>query len=152
MAKPVFRLGVSIDKSTWNALLKTEEFKGIETFDFIIDNTQPSIWLCFVADDHGIVHRVHDVTTKNGGLPMKWAGEWRESAELFNAYFRAAVAVEKAEQRMRGTEQTQAVSSSTGLEAAKKDLDETKARFEATLRRDARVKGKDVLRLGAGHG
>lgn len=139
MAKPIFRLGVSVDKDTWEILLEADRFRGIEIFDFIIDTSQPSIWLCFVAEDHETVHRLHDITTKAGGLPMKWAGERRESAELFNSYFRAAVAVAKAEQRVQGMGPDESSTLNAGLETVKKELEDAKARFESALESDART-------------
>lgn len=138
MAKPIFRLGVPVGKDTWEVLLEAERFKGVEILDFIIETGQPSIWLCFVAEDHETVHRLHNITTKAGGLPMKWAGEWRESAELFHIYFRAAVAVAKAEQHVQGMEPDESSALSVGLETAKKALDDAKARFESALKSDAR--------------
>lgn len=137
-AKPVFRLGVSVGKDTWEILLEAERFRGVEILDFIIDTSQPSIWLCFVAEDHETAHRLHDITTKAGGLPMKWVGEWRESAELFNSYFRAAVAAAKAEQRAQRMGPDESPALSVGLETAKKELDDARARFESALKSNAR--------------
>jgi hypothetical protein len=143
MAKPVFRIGVPVDKEAWEILLQAERFEGIEALDFIVDTSQSSIWLCFVAEDHKTVHRLQDITTKAGGLPIKWAGERRESAELFNSYFRAAVAVAKAEQRIQGTGPDESPTLSIGLETAKKELEDARARFESALKSDARGEAED---------
>jgi hypothetical protein len=135
MAKPIFRLGVPVDKDTWEILLETERFRGVEVSDFFIDTSQPSVWLCFVAEDHETVHRLHG---KAGGLPMKWAGERRESAELFDSYFRAAVAAAKAEQLVQRMGPDESPALSVGLETAEKELDHARARFESALKADAR--------------
>ena len=69
---------------------------------------------------------------------MKWAGESRESAELFNSYFRAAVATAKAEQLVQGVGPDESPALSAGLETAKKELEDARARFESALKSDAR--------------
>jgi hypothetical protein len=135
MARPIFRLGVPVDKDTWEILLEAERFRGVEVSGFFIDTSQPSVWLCFVAEDYETVHRLPG---KARGLPMKWAGERRESADLFDSYFRAAVAAAKAEQggQRMGLDESPALSA--GLETAKRELDHARARFEAALKADAR--------------
>lgn len=138
MARPIFRLNVGVDRDTWEVLLETERFKGIETSDFFIETSGPSIWLCFVAKDHETVHRLRDSTSNAGGLPMKWAGELSESAELFNSYFRAAVEAAKVEHRVQDMGPDESSSLKGALEVAKSELEDARARFEAALKADAR--------------
>ena len=55
------------------------------------------VWLCYVAADQEVIDRLHDITTKRGGLQMKPAGEWRDWSEASVALFRSSVRVARAE-------------------------------------------------------
>ncbi len=75
MAKPVVRVGVHVHPKTWKILREMASFEDIRTYDFFVDSSEPTIWLYLIGESEQSVNRLHEVTTKAGGLPMKSAGE-----------------------------------------------------------------------------
>jgi hypothetical protein len=145
MAKPVVRLGISIDSRTWDTLQKLDGFDGVRTYDFIVEGGYPSVWLCYVADSEECVRKVHTLIGENGGLPMKWAGEWRDSSEEYQNYFRAAVDVSRVENAVKalgGVPLSQSSFWNEKLNTAKHERDEARARFEEAFLRDTRRKAE----------
>jgi hypothetical protein len=139
VAKPIVRIGIDVDSQTWKTLLKVEKFDGVRTYDFLIDTSQPTVWLYLVGESEEVFGRLHDITTKEGGLPMKSAGEWRESAETFNAYFRATVLAVRLELRLKetvGGPEADYQAAKEDYSAAVRTRDTAKETFEAAMKRD----------------
>lgn len=136
MAKPVARLGVSIDGDTWNTLLKVGEFEGVKSFDFVIETGHPCVWLYYVADDQAAISRLVDL---RDNLPCKSGGELRDWSEASTAYFRAAVRVARAEALLHasaeGSERHRQALEERAL--ASRERDEALKTFQAAVSRGA---------------
>lgn len=142
MTKPLARLGVRIDEHTWEILKQVETFDVVKSFGFLIEGGGPVVWLVYVGENHeAFGDPLHELTTKRGGLPMKWAGEQLDWSEMSSAYYRAAVRLARAERALKApTDLPREEHAAAGEEyaAATRERDETKAAFEAAVTADAR--------------
>jgi hypothetical protein len=139
VAKPAVRIGIDVDRETWNTLLKVEKFDGVRTYEFLIDTSQPTVWLYLIGESQEVLGRLHDITTKDGGLPTKSAGNWRDSAELFGLYFQAALTAARLGVRLKEATGGPAPDYRTAEEdfaAAVRVRDLAKASLESAITRD----------------
>lgn len=141
MTKPLARLGIRIDDHTWQILRKVEKFEAVKPFGFLIEGGESVVWLVYVGEsDEAFGDPLHDLTTKSGGLPMKWAGQQLDWSEKSFAYYRAAIRLARAERVLRtpgGLPFAEHSAASEEYALATRERDDAKAAFETALMSDA---------------
>src|SRR6185436_5473627 len=102
MTKPLARLGVHIDEHAWEILKKVEKFETVKPFGFFIEGGEAVVWLVYVGESNeAFGDPLHELTTKRGGLPMKWAGQQLDWSEASFVYYRAAIRLARAERTLK---------------------------------------------------